>query len=503
MLLRPRTAALAGLLLGLLTGPLAAQVHYHDHGGPWNQRASSGPDAEVPGWYYNLGRTGLRVELRQERPTDLLVRYVFPESAADGKVEVGDWIVGIGNKGWKEPHQNGYGMDVFGPDGPISAFAEAIDRAYDSKAAGKLVLRVEREGKTNKVELKLDRKAGRFADNFPFKCEKTEASLAQLRDMLVEQQRGDGSWGNPVHNTFAPLALIGSKKADHEKALERSVRFHAETTKAADDERWLVNWYYTSAGIVLAEYYLATEKEWVLAELQEIYEFLLSTQYMDPSQINPKAYDSHPHAIPKKPGQKIGGWGHNPGFEGYGPIQMITAQGALALGLMKESGIEVDRERHQAAIEFLVRGTGRNGYVWYADEVAGHDRWADMGRTGAAGLAHALDPWAKQAEMRCLANAEIIGSNPQSFPDTHASPLMGMGYAAAAAWHEPAAYKKLMTANRWWYTLAECEDGSFAYQPNRDNAGYGGDARLAASAVTAFVLSIPQSPLRMLKRLDG
>jgi hypothetical protein len=181
---------------------------------------------------------------------------------------------------------------------------------------------------------------------------------------------------------------------------------------------------------------------------------------------------------------------------------MITAQGALAFGLMKECGIEVDRERHQAAIEFLVRGTGRNGYVWYADEVAGHDRWADMGRTGAAGLAHALDPWARQAEMRCLANAEIIGANPQSYPDTHASPLMGMGFAAAAAWHEPAAFKKLMQANRWWFTLAECADGSFAYQPNRDNAGYGGDARLAASAVTAFVLSIPESPLRMLERAD-
>ena len=42
---------------------LQAQVHYHDINSPWGQRADSGPDAEVPGWFYNLGITGLRAQL--------------------------------------------------------------------------------------------------------------------------------------------------------------------------------------------------------------------------------------------------------------------------------------------------------------------------------------------------------------------------------------------------------------------------------------------------------
>jgi hypothetical protein len=46
-------------LLGL-SAPLLAQVHYRDDGQPWKQHAPSGPDAEVPGWFYNLGITGLR-----------------------------------------------------------------------------------------------------------------------------------------------------------------------------------------------------------------------------------------------------------------------------------------------------------------------------------------------------------------------------------------------------------------------------------------------------------
>ena len=46
-----------GFLLGLfMAGPLSAQVHYEGER-PWSQKAGDGPDAEVPGWYYNLGIT--------------------------------------------------------------------------------------------------------------------------------------------------------------------------------------------------------------------------------------------------------------------------------------------------------------------------------------------------------------------------------------------------------------------------------------------------------------
>ena len=61
----------------------------------------------------------------------------------------------------------------------------------------------------------------------------------------------------------------------------------------------------------------------------------------------------------------------------------------------------------------------------------------------------------------------------------------GMGYAAAAASWDATSFRKLMDANRWWFVLSQCGDGSFYYQPNRDNAGYGPDARMSASAVTA------------------
>jgi hypothetical protein len=248
----------------------------------------------------------------------------------------------------------------------------------------------------------------------------------------------------------------------------------------------------------MSEYYLATKEPWLREELQEVYDFLRSSQYTDMAQINPKAKKSHPGSYPKGKEDSHGGWGHNPGFEGYGPICMLTGQGALAFALLHRCGVKVDRQRHDYAYEFLDRGTGHNGYVWYGDQAAGHQNWADMGRTGAAGLANFLSPYPDaKYRKRALAHARIIGVHPQSFPDTHGSPIMGMGYAAAAASFDAKSFRSLMDANRWWFVLAQCGDGSFYYQPNRDNAGYGADSRLSASAVTAFILSLSKGGLQI------
>ena len=72
---------------------------------------------------------------------------------------------------------------------------------------------------------------------------------------------------------------------------------------------------------------------------------------------------------------------------------------------------------------------------------------------------------------------------------------MGMGYTALAANIAPANFRKLMDSNRWWFTMAQCNDGTFYYQPNRDNAGYGSDARMSASSVVAFIYTIPKKSL--------
>lgn len=487
------------LALVLCTAQLEAQVHYQPDGSPWNQKANEGPDAEVPGWYYNLGISGIRVELTEETPEWLLVKYVFADSPAAKKIKVGDFIAGAGGEYFSTPHRNGYGMDKFGPHGPIADFAEALEACQSKKESGKLLLTIVRDGKEKEVQLSIGKKYGAFSDSFPNDCAKTDAIQEDLYKYLLEHQRSNGSWGSPPHDTFAPLALMASGTKKHMAAAKKSAQFHANNTSPKDNSS-LVNWKYMSAAIVMSEYYLITEEKWVLKELQEVYDFLVSSQYTDISQLNARSRETHPHAVPKEPGNAEGGWGHNPGFEGYGPIAMLTAQGALAFALMRECGIDVDQERHKAAYDFLRRGSGRNLYVWYADQAAGQDDWADMGRTGATAVAFRLSPYGKEFVDRGLQHAALIGNHPESFPDTHGSPIMGMAFGAAGAAGDAKALRKLMDANKWWFTLAQCTDGSFYYQPNRDNAGYGADSRVGASAVTAFILSIAKQNLRVTGR---
>ena len=476
-----------------------AQVDYRD-GHPWDQRARSGPDAQVPGWYYNLGVTGLRAELVADSPKALVVRYVFEKTPASGKVQVNDKIVGVNGKAFEHAHRNGYGMDIFGGDGPVKELADALEACTAKNGTGKLTLMVERGDKPLDVELRFNKRLGSYAPTFPADCEKSEQIYRHLLAFLVSQQEESGSFGSPVENTFASLALLASGQRRYLPNVQKCLHYLAQSIDGSDEPKpqGLMNWTYMGTAIVLSEYYLLTKDRWALEELKKVQVLIEKGQYLDMSQINPKSKQTHPDAVPKGPLDSHGGWGHNPGFEGYGPIAMITAQGALSFALMQRCGLEIDRDRLDAAYAFLKRGTGENGYMWYGDQRGGGpEAWADMGRTGAAGVAFYLSPYEDQAYRdQAMRYVHVIGKHPQSFPDTHGSPLMGMAYTALAANLDQDDFRKLMDANRWWFTMAQCaDDGTFYYQPNRDNAGYGSNSRVSASSVVAFIYAIPRHSL--------
>ncbi len=493
------TAIACSSLLISLSVPLMAQVAYEGRE-PWSQRAGSGPDAKVPGWFYHLGLTGIRAELVADHPKALLVKYVIPKTPGSKAIKVGDLIVGAGGKLFQHPHRNGYGMEIFGADGPVAELAEALETCQGKSGTGKLPLMVKRGKEAINVDLDIGRTYGSYAATYPADCPKSEKILKELLDYISKHQDEEGSFGDPVHNTFSALALLGSGEERYLPAVERNLRYLCKSireTGKEDRKYGLMNWTYMGTAIVLSEYFLITKKAWVLPELETIRDLLEAGQYLNMSQIDPKAKESHPDDYPKGPAQAHGGWGHNPGFEGYGPIAMLTAQGALSYSLMQRCGIKIDRTRLDAAYKFLKKGTGKNGYLWYADSPGGEpDDWADMGRTGAAGIANFLSPYADgDYRKQSLLHSKVIGEHPQSFPDTHGSPPMGMAYTALAANIEPANFRKLMDANRWWFTMAQCNDGTFYYQPNRDNAGYDSEARMTASSVVAFIYTIPKRSL--------
>jgi hypothetical protein len=486
------------IALALSCPPLAAQVAY-DGTYPWSQTTDVAPDNAVPGWFYNLGITGLRVQLDPAAPRTLVVKHVFANTPAAGQFRVNDVITGVEGQAFTQDHQNGYGPAVFGAQGPISEFGIALDAAQGTD--GILSVTRLRNGTASNRNLNVGTVYGSFSPTFPSNCPKSTLILSQLLTYLRTTQQPNGAWGGEgghENHIFAGLALLSDGSPASMTAAGNLATYYHNQTNVPISANGLNNWKYLAAAIYLSEYYQKTNEAWVLTKLNTLYGYLLTSQYTHTSQI---VLPHHNGVDPSVNG--FGGWGHNPGFEGYGPIAMTTGQGALALSLMKRVGVNVDRTRLDAAYDFLVKGTGANKYVWYADgQGGGPNDWADPGRTGAAAIANWMSPYTEPAyAARAIGHARFMGAHPQSFPDTHGSPTIGMAYAAMGTHFDPASFRQLLDDNRWWFTLAHTPEGNFYYQPNRDNAIYDANPRFVASSVTALILSLPQRNLMVSERV--
>jgi len=448
------------------------------------------PDAQAGGWFINLGITGARGKLVPEAPRVMEVAYVFPDTAAHGKLKVGDKIVGANGKAFTTPHKFGYGVTFFGYEGPMMDIGNALEASQGPALKGKLTFDVVRGEQKKKIVLTLPTRYGQFSKTYPFNCKKTDLILKELYAYLLRRQREDGSWsGRPHINAFAALALLAGGGEGAAPAVRKAMGYFAKTTNDRISYGGLDCWKYGLYGVCLAEFHLAKPNKHVLRELEEINRWLVKAQF-----------DTH-----YRRGQGMGGWGHRPkdrpGGNGYGPINIITAQAMVAWALMAECGVEIDRKRFDLAHQFIAKGTNNIGYVWYKDGNGGNNKYADMGRTGASAVAHAVCPFNTTTYRPfALRNAKCIGTNYKTFPDTHGSPLLGMGWTALGAAVDPPSFRNLMDQHVWMFNLAHCPDGTFYYQPNRDNnpQDYGSDPRLSASAATALILAIKYKTLRIM-----
>jgi len=489
MAIRPGSRRVRIVLLVLVAGAIVCQPARAlrlEKQGTWHVPTKAGPDARVPGWYINLGITGARAKIADDQPKVLEVTYVFEGTPAHGQLEVGDKILGAGGRLFTTPHKFGYGVEKFGYEGPMMEFGNALEQSQGKWMGGRLVLGIMRDGRPRVVHLRLPTTYGAYSRTYPYDCPKTGRILGELYAYLLQEQKPDGTWhGRPHINAFATLALMASGDSRHMPAVEKAVRMMAQKTVSQIDFAGLDCWKYTLYGSVLAEYYLLTGEAWVWPELQEINTWLAAAQ------------------APK------GGWGHRPWIDsgadtphgnGYGPFNIVTMQAKMAWSLMLRCGIDVDRRRYGVAHEFVARGTNPIGYVWYADGGAKNPKYADMGRTGAAALAHYLSPVGGEPYRAfAIRNARCIGDHPKTLPDTHGSPILGMAWTALGAAVDPPSFRKLMDHNRWCFSLAHCPDGTFYYQPNRDNNAqdYHAAPRLSATAATALIFSARHKRLQM------
>ena len=116
---------------------------------------------------YALGITGASVIDADGRP-ELTVTGIEPKSPADGKLKVGDVIIGSNNRlfpDWEDPRV------------PIGY---AVAAAQTEAFGGMLTLYVGRDGKMITVQIKLPVDGG-YGENWPYDCKKSKADLPPLR----------------------------------------------------------------------------------------------------------------------------------------------------------------------------------------------------------------------------------------------------------------------------------------------------------------------------------
>ncbi len=117
---------------------------------------------------HHLGPTGL---FGVTSPTDIKITKIQEGSPADGKIQVGDVIVGAGGTPFKENTRR--------------QLADAIDRAETEEGKGILTLTLDGE---KKVDLQL-KVLGSYSATAPYNCPKTDAIITQTADYLVQSRK--------------------------------------------------------------------------------------------------------------------------------------------------------------------------------------------------------------------------------------------------------------------------------------------------------------------------
>lgn len=302
------------LVLGLvlancIAGPASAQRQPD----PPDYTAGDKPPAKGP-HDWNMGPTGARGYFYAFRDQTTHARQwyiskVAQGSPADGQLEPGDVILGIGN-------------NRFSHDARVE-LAQAIQQAQANRG-GRLVLQRWRDGQTRMVSIRLQVMPD-FSPTAPYDCEKSamllEAGAAALAAKGLARQN--------LPNHINALALL----ATGEEAYRPMVRDYARKLAERDLSQYqgLHSWEYAFNTLLLAEYYLATQDDRVLPAIRK-------------------------QALEIARGQsRLGNWGHRfvrpelGRLGGYGSINSVSVTLATAMALARECG--VDEPELDAAIQ--------------------------------------------------------------------------------------------------------------------------------------------------------
>lgn len=378
---------------------------------------------------WTLGPTGLRgwmwaMRLQTTLARQILVTKVDPGSPADGRIDVGDVILGTGGG--------------FFRDDARKAFGRAITEAEKEENRGILKLKRWRAGSIKDVELNIG-VMGSYSALSPYDCPKSARILDKACQAIALRGLKDNIPG--YVNALGLLSTGDPKYLPMVRDFCRSL----EPLKETGMSSWTVGY----MNILLSEYYLLTKDEEVLPEIRAM-------------------------ALYFAKGQSFAGtWGHtNAGPNGicfgYGAMSQPSLSVGVSLLLNQKCGVD------EAVVAKAIGKTDTfftthvdKGSIPYGDGVPDevHD---SNGRSSVAVIFFDLldrpksyDYWARMTIASYLQREE-----------GHTGNYWGMLWGPLGAMRAgPEATAAFLREMHWFYDLERRWDGSFIYQGGAGMAG--------------------------------
>lgn len=408
---------------------------------------------------WNLGPTGARGwmwgwKLETTDARQILVTAVAEGSPADGALEAGDVLLGVGGA-------------PFDGD-PRVSFGEAVVAA-EASGDPLEVLRW-RAGEVDAVALDLPR-LGRYSDTAPFDCEKSAAVLERACEHIAANMKGD------IDGMVNALALLATGDRRYREAVADLAAEVAEPEPSMTlDGRTsgLFAWRWGYRNLFLCEYALATEDRSVMPAIAA-YSGLIAR------------------------GQSgVGTWGHGMAWPdlndgeihgrlgGYGALNQSGLICHLSLVLARRCGIddpEVDLAIENA--NRFARFYVGKGAIPYGDHRPGWDVHDDNGKCSVAAIIFDLQGLDAEADFFARMAVASYAERERGHTGNYFSFLWGPLGAARAG---DAAVAAFLREQRWYYDLARAHDGGFPYQGGAGMSG--GEHKYGSWDCTgAFVLA--------------
>jgi len=384
------------------------------------------PEGAVHDW--NLGATGMRGWMYSDKMVtsdarQIAITKIEKGSPADGKLKVGDVILGVAGK-------------MFLTD-PRTEMGKALTAAEAGK--GLLELRCWRSGKYEIIKLKLP-VLGSYSATVPYDCPKSKKIFMQGCDALAKRVASGEKRKHAITRSLNALALLASGNKDYLPILKKEAQWAADYTSNG-----YKSWAYSYLIMFLSEYKMATGDESYMPGLRRL------------------TLEVANGASP------VGSWGHRFAqpdgmLKGYGMMNATGIPLLTGLVLAREAGVKdtVVSEVIQKGAK-LVRFYEGKGAIPYGD----HHPWIQNHEdNGKCGMAAVLFNLLGEKEPATFFSKMSLASHGAERDSGHTGNFFNMAWSMqAVAQSGPDATGAWMNEfGAWYYDLAREWDGNFIHQ---------------------------------------